>query len=431
MRHWWNQVVTFLVALECTRQVCGHERNCSAAAAHPCLRYCFPHLLQHRWLGLQSEANELGSSAHLAEPVEACNCSAAAEHYQTFVDACRPLQNGAVRVFERGDHGNDTCYRIPAITKTVRGTLLAFAEVRHHDCADDHKVEIALSRSVDNGKTWSAAQFIVGDKDHTVGNPWPIATLAGRVVLPYVKDVLGSHLGSGNGVIYSDDDGVTWSTEQDITSQLGPAKTAHPGPNAGLELTLPGGAHRLLVAAHLDNMRGVLIYYSDDGGHTWTTVPEEHTPFVNLTEPGVADLGNGELLLEMRHYKEPTKGKGISRSMDYGMTWSAVQYDADLVGPICQGSIAFIDGSLYFANTANAHKRVDMTIRRSDDGGRSWPKSMVIQKDRSMGYSSLVQGIVPPGSSHGGILYESITSGAIDFLRFPLSLSPDAAVVYQ
>jgi Neuraminidase (sialidase) len=36
----------------------------------------------------------------------------------------------------------------------VRGTLLAFDEVRMYTCADNTAKDIVYKRSVDNGKTW-------------------------------------------------------------------------------------------------------------------------------------------------------------------------------------------------------------------------------------------------------------------------------------
>jgi len=41
----------------------------------------------------------------------------------------------------------------------------------------------------------------------------------------------------------------------------------------------------------------------------------------------LADLGNGSVLLNMRHQAEDTLGRGISRSHDYGLTWTNVSYE--------------------------------------------------------------------------------------------------------
>ena len=47
-----------------------------------------------------------------------------------------------------------TCYRIPIIMRSSRGTLLAFAEKRVDSCGDDGRNELVLRRSSDLGETW-------------------------------------------------------------------------------------------------------------------------------------------------------------------------------------------------------------------------------------------------------------------------------------
>merc|ERR550537_1992449 len=101
------------------------------------------------------------------------------------------------------------------------------------------------------------------------------------------------------------------------------------------------------------------------------------------------------------------------------MTWGSITFDPVLVGPVCQGSLATMDGHLYFSNPASTRSRSELTVRRSDDGGVTWSRSLVIQPNKSSGYSSLVA-----DGAVGGILYEH---GAceIGFESFPLSLETE------
>ncbi len=52
------------------------------------------------------------------------------------------------------------CFRIPAIVKTTKGTLLAFAEGRVLNCGDAADIDIVVKRSTDGGRTWSPLQVV-------------------------------------------------------------------------------------------------------------------------------------------------------------------------------------------------------------------------------------------------------------------------------
>merc|ERR1719345_469745 len=141
-----------------------------------------------------------------------------------------------------------------------------------------------------------------------------------------------------------------------------------------------------------------------------------------MDESTLADLGNGEVLLNMRHTREKQLGRAVARSHDGGLTWTNITYDKALLGPVCQASLASIGKSVFFSNPADTHARDKLTVRRSDDGGRTWVGSLLIQSGRSAGYSSLVKGTVLD-ADHSGILYESaLQGGCIEFSTFALNL---------
>ncbi|HEY0609757.1 MAG TPA: sialidase family protein, partial [Chitinophaga sp.] len=57
-------------------------------------------------------------------------------------------------LYSQNTHGYEA-FRIPAIIRTKKGTLLAFAEARKKRSAGDAgDIDLVLKRSLDSGKTW-------------------------------------------------------------------------------------------------------------------------------------------------------------------------------------------------------------------------------------------------------------------------------------
>ena len=57
-------------------------------------------------------------------------------------------------LFKAGDNGYK-CFRIPAVIKTQKGSILAFAEGRKNHCGDADDIDLVVRRSEDGGNTWS------------------------------------------------------------------------------------------------------------------------------------------------------------------------------------------------------------------------------------------------------------------------------------
>ena len=86
----------------------------------------------------------------------------------------RAPSNGNVtqtEVYTAGE-GGYYCFRIPALLRTNKGTLLAFAEGRGQhtgSCADHGDVHIVVKRSFDLGQTWSNLTVVYKENGHTIG----------------------------------------------------------------------------------------------------------------------------------------------------------------------------------------------------------------------------------------------------------------------
>ena len=188
-------------------------------------------------------------------------------------------------IFQKGQDGY-ACFRIPAIVKSKNGTLLAFAEARKNSCSDTGNIDLVLKRSEDGGKTWSSTITIWDDGDNVCGNPAPVVDQeTGRILLvscwnlgeDHEKEIIDKTSKDSRRiyVLYSDNDGKSWSTPRDITSSVKRSDWTWyaTGPCHGIQLQNKKHKGRLVVSAN-HMVAGTKSYhsqliYSDDKGDTW------------------------------------------------------------------------------------------------------------------------------------------------------------------
>src|SRR5690606_13888679 len=92
----------------------------------------------------------------------------------------------------------------------------------------------------------------------------------------------------------------------------------------------------------------------------------------------------------MRNYDRIQKSRKVSFRDDGGMNWSDIKSDTTLIEPICQASILFTGKNkmLWFLNPASETARVNMTLKSSDDFGKTWKISKILYPGPSA-YSDL------------------------------------------
>ena len=235
-------------------------------------------------------------------------------------------------------------YRIPALVRTTKDTLLAFCEGRKNNRRDHGDIDLVLKRSSDGGHTWSRQQVVHeegGSSEVTIGNPAPVVDQdTGVIWLPFCRDndrVLIAH---------SSDDGLTWAQPVDITDDVKePDWTWYAtGPVNGIQLRhLPHKGrlvipcdHRVGGAENPWNHAGRShAIYSDDHGKSWQL--SQATEFA-MNECTVVERSDGTLLLNMRSYRGRNR-RAVATSGDGGVTWSASRDDTKLIEPVCQGSM--------------------------------------------------------------------------------------------
>ena len=317
------------------------------------------------------------------------------------MDSARGLQ--LTDVFASGVDGYHT-YRIPSLLVTSSGTVLAFCEGRKNSRSDTGDIDLLVKRSTNGGRTWSRQQIVWDDDENTCGNPCPVVEqTTGVIWLPMTwnhgqdnESRIKQNTGRDTRRVFvtrSDDDGQTWAKPHEITADVKRPdwRWYATGPGVGIQLTRGPWEGRLLIPCDHslvlpDNPDGYEshVIYSDDRGQTWR-LGGVVRPAVN--ECQVVELIDGTLLLNMRNYDRSKTTRAIATSTDGGITWSVVRHDATLIEPVCQASLVRYTMQaqddrkrLLFSNPAHAEpsRRRDMTVRMSEDGGKTWPVSRVL-----------------------------------------------------
>lgn len=332
-------------------------------------------------------------------------------------------------VFKSGEEGYHT-FRIPAIVKSAKGTLVAFAEGRVNNSGDHGNIDIVARRSTDGGKTWGKFILVQDDGLNQCGNPAPVVDeTTGRIFLlscgstASEGEVMDDKATREVYMQFSDDDGKTWSPRKNISNQgkRSDWRWYATGPCSGIQIVEGKYKGRLVVPANHSDAERVYrshCLYSDDHGESWQL---GSTAGDGSNESQIAEVRPDMLVHNMRMQTHGKGFRGVRYSRDGGETWSDLEHEEGLVCPRCQGSIVRDYGKeklLFFSNPAAIPRaRRGMTIKASLDGGKTWPYGKPVY-DGPSGYSNLV--VVTDRTI--GILFEAgdndIAEG-IFFASFP------------
>ncbi|WP_199429621.1 sialidase family protein [Qaidamihabitans albus] len=341
-------------------------------------------------------------------------------------------------------------FRIPALVRTASGELLAFAEGRVESAGDTGAIEVVLRRSADGGCTWGPLSVVSSNGDATAGNPSPVVLGNGDIVLLTTRNgrVTEREIMAGTVsdedtrrvfVQRSTDGGSTWSAAREIT---GEAKAADwrwyaTGPGHAIVLRHREHAGRIVVPANHSSAPPAgspdigteAKYYgghdllSDDGGHTWRIgFSDDRTDgHLAANETTVAELPDGTLYFNSRDHGTAPGHRVDAYSTDGGETLvEPYQAQPSIVGPRVQGSVLQTSKRdvLLYSGPSDPDARRSMSVRISDDGGRTWRDASTVS-DAPAAYSDLAQ----LDRRTIGLLYETGESGpyeTITFERLPL-----------
>lgn len=316
-------------------------------------------------------------------------------------------------VFDKGD-GGSKYYRIPALATTADGTVVAVADKRWDSTKDlPGHIDVVCRRSTDGGRTWSSpVDVAVTDSVGGYGDPSLVIDSRSGDLLCIMTHGNGLWESTRDDHAYivvsrSTDNGKSWSAPMDITNQLfttdpggtAPVKCVSAFATSGRTLCMSTGRLMfVLVARHQEKKWSELqcwACFSDDGGYTWHVAD---APIDNDgDEAKVEELADGSLLMSIRNRRKG--GRKFSRSTDGGLTWSTPEVNTDVIEPACNGDILrYRYGStdmLLQSVPASATERRDVSIYGSTDNGHSWCMLYRVVPGPSI-YSALTQ--LPDGT---------------------------------
>ncbi len=320
--------------------------------------------------------------------------------------------------------------RIPAITRTENGRLLAFCEAHRDNTADAGVIGIICRYSDDCGVTWNkfpnewVAKY---DSIWMFGNP-TVVTKGKRIWLFFNKqrqDDNATKFINGTAtdtrrvmVTYSDDEGESWAPFVEITNTAKPAGHSWHACGPGNALVTASG--RIVVPYNsfpVGTLAHAGVFYSDNNGLTWQLGAQTSN---TATESVVVQLANGNLIMNSRREgSDPATTRLEFVSTDQGATWGSGAA-ASLNDPKCQGSMLRIGNFRVFSNPNSTSSRVNLTLKK--ENGIAWSVgSKISYTTENAGYSSLVE--VADGWLVGCLWEQGIsTSSRICFTARPIAL---------
>jgi len=417
---------------------------------------------------------ELSEGANLHHRVDAgCAEIDFSEHPRLKPENINPpvSQRIGVSVRQHKEDGVHT-YRIPGITTTNQGTLLAIYDARRESGRDlQGHIDIGLSRSTDKGNTWEPMRIPL-DMDEWGGLPQKFNGVSDACILVDrnsdnifvaglwmhgVLDTTGRWMeglteesdawehqwknkGSQPGfaprrtsqflLTKSIDDGQTWGEPVNLTTMCKDEAWWLWAPAPGSGITLEDGTLVFPTQGRDANGRPFSnITYSTDMGLNWKT---SNAASHNTTECAVVQLSDGSLMLNIRDNRNRTvdigeNGRSIYISRDMGDSW--VKHPSSnkaLKEPVCMASlhkhVYTEDGEtktiLLFSNpNITERPRRRTTIKVSFDDGNTWPEKfwLLLDEGNNRGYSCLTS----VDENTIGILYEG-SQAHMTFESIPL-----------
>lgn len=310
----------------------------------------------------------------------------------------REILLGRKLLFAPGDYGS-VAYRIPGIITAWDGSLVAVTDKRKYNQGDiPEDIDIVVRRSTDNGKTWSDPVTMAQGTGvgHGYGDAAIVRTNTENELLCIFIGGNGLFASTTSNRIRtyisrSTDNGQSWSAPEDITDQLFSGERASWTASfcaAGNGLKTRNGVLMFVAAMRHDS--GSTLYnhvvYSNDNGETWNV---SNCAMVGGDESKVVELNDGHILMSIRRQSKgaryytisdnvPSKTEPVSWTQK---TTSTVDSWAEMIEPACNGDIvrytSTLDGydkdRILHTVPNHATERQNVSLFLSYDEGETWP----------------------------------------------------------
>lgn len=323
-------------------------------------------------------------------------------------------------------------YRIPAMCVAPNGDIVVAADARRVGGGDlNHAkpIDIAIRRSKDGGKTWSAPEFSWrwkwDDEEHWAGSdPSFIVDMKTKKIFLFynVWESKKNHGVFQFFVQESSDNGKTWSKPRDISKDIAfpewPfGKKQREGGfifiTSGTGIQTKDGT-LLHTLVHVND--GNALFGSEDHGKTWKPIGK---PVKKGDECKVVELRDGTWMINSRWRGG---GRQIHTTKDRGKTWESY-YDDKLSDPQCNAQIMRVGKVLLFSNCKSPNRRHNLHVRASLDDGKTWNEGVCICPGGAA-YSDIC--LLPDRKL--GVVYEGAGYGTIVFTTVSLTdIVPEAA----
>lgn len=137
-----------------------------------------------------------------------------------------------------------------------------------------------------------------------------------------------------------------------------------------------------------DDVSGSFVYKTSDNGKTFEKMGGIEIPGISFYEHQVVELQDGTLMMLIR----TLYGIGVSYSYDRGKTWSEAK-DSGLGGPSSRFFISRLrSGRILLINHYHFTERNNMTALLSEDDGKTFPYSLLLDERSLVSYPDACEG---------------------------------------
>lgn len=271
-----------------------------------------------------------------------------------------------------------------------------------------------------NGVPLTVKQYTVNITGSTLNEVQTDTDVAMNVF--YKDSVFKVYPTSYLGMVYSDNEGQTWSSMQLLnTLKSDSEKLLITGPGVGIQIKNGAYAGRMVVPVYSVTLAGFGVIYSDDGGTNWTYSPADTFSTGATAEAQIVEMLDGSLKAFLR-----TSSSYVAErtSVDGGVTWS----DEVAVSEISTTSYGTQLSVINYSGTIDGKPAIILSSPNSTSGRNTgkiqiglinntgnestdkyeidWAYSYTI--DGSVGYSYSCLSEMPDGNI--GLLYEKYDS---------------------